>query len=420
MNIKALINILLASISLSFIVDASASSPKGGTFKFNQSNNNNGNALDPMDMPLAMPISDFFGRKEDGEWEVEDGANIAVNIMYVVSEGYDDSNYADYYNSDFALKGYNPRQPAEDALSEDNDGADVLSLNDAKTNPFIYGKAADQPVNNIAVTTCHESVTVEEYTPSCSYWANDSDYTRYAELYRQYGNRLRVDTVLFPAIGRPTLGKPRRDVTADSAYGERQERIMYFPHRHLDLIHVEALILRSGGEAVNDEMDRRIVTFTYRRNTYSPTNTVFTLFRKDDVRDPVYPYYSPSLSWGAIHSDKPYIFTIPSRTFLPEKFDIRDVEAIHTRLSGLRRTTNWACLAEDDSGAATPAGRYCYGEGDTNHHELYRSNAYVCFYDHSVKKLPSGAAPERLSICGADGNTVTSSMPPKYDPDGER
>jgi hypothetical protein len=408
MNIKALINILLASISLSFIVDASASSPKGGTFKFNQSNNNNGNALDPMDMPLAMPISDFFGRKEDGEWEVEDGANIAVNIMYVVSEGYDDSNYADYYNSDFALKGYNPRQPAEDALSEDNDGADVLSLNDAKTNPFIYGKAADQPVNNIAVTTCHESVTVEDYTPSCSYWANDSDYTRYADLYHQYGNRLRVDTLLFPAIGRPTLGKPRRDVTADSAYGERQERIMYFPHRHLDLIHVEALILRSGGEAVNDYMDRRIVTFTYRRDTYSPTNTVFTLVSHDDKSSESYPYASPSLSWGRTNSKSPYKSATFSKTFLPAQFDIRDVEAIHTRVSGLRRDTNWACLNADNTELPTPAGTNCLGE-------MYRSNAYICFYDSSTKKLPSGASPERLSICGVDGNQSTSKVPVKYD-----
>ncbi|MFP2422436.1 hypothetical protein ACLEXA_12955 [Pseudescherichia vulneris] len=419
MNIRTLFNILLASILLSFIIDAAASSPKGGAFKI-ANNSHNANNLNAMDMPLAMPISDFFGRKADGEWEHRDGANIAVNVMYVVSEGYDGPDYADYYGSDYAIKGYTPRHPAEDDLGDDNNDANVMSVNDAKTNPYVYGHAAAQAENNLAITTCHESVTESDYVPYCDYWANDSDFTRYKQLYQKYGNRLRVDTILFPAIGKYPTRDTEIDVTVDSAYGERQERIMYFPHRHLDLIHVEALILRSGGDAVNDEMDRRIVTFTYRRNESNPENTVFSLYRQTDSRDPVYPYYSPSISWGMIRSNRPYAFTIPSQTFLPEQFDIRDVEAIHTRLSGLRRTTNWACLAEDDSGSETPAGRYCYGEGDTKHHELYRSNAYVCFYDHSVRKLPSGATPERLSICEADGNKVTSTIPLKYDPDDNR
>nr|WP_159465614.1 hypothetical protein [Scandinavium goeteborgense] len=417
MNKNSLKCILLA-ISL-FPVISDASPPKGGAFKF-ANNSQNTNIQNPMDMPLAMPISNFFGRKADGDWEIPEGANIAVNVMYVVSEGYDGPDYADYYESDYTLKGYTPRNPAEDDLGEDNDDSKVMSVNDAKTNPYVYGHAATQAENNLAITTCHESVTAREYTINCDYWANDSDFTRYKQLYQKYGNRLRVDTILFPAIGRsPTQGR-KFDVTADSAYGDRQEKIIYFPHRYLDLIHVEALILRSGAEAVNDEMDRRIVTFTYSRDVSNPKNTVFSLFRQDDARNPVYPYYSPSLSWGAINSKDPYIYTIPSKTFLPEEFDIRDVEAIHTRLSGLRRTTNWACLSEDDSGAGTPAASYCYGEDDSDHHELYRSNAYVCFYDHDARKLPSGATPERLKICGADGNKVTSTVPNVYDPDGER
>lgn len=298
MNKNSLKCILLV-ISL-FPVISDASNPTGGAFKFDNKSRD-ANNLNPMDLPLAMPISNFFGRKADGDWENIEGANIAVNVMYVVSEGYDGPDYADYYESDYALKGYTPRQPAEDALGEDNNDAQVLSLNDAKTNPYIYGHVATQAENNLAITTCHESVTVHDYVSDCDYWANDADFTRYKQLYQKYGNRLRVDTILFPAIGR-SVQRGKFDVTADSAYGDRQERIIYFPHRHLDLIHVEALILRSGIEAVNDETDRRIVTFTYSRDVSDPKNTVFSLFRQDDALNPVYPYYSPSLSWGAIHS----------------------------------------------------------------------------------------------------------------------
>ncbi|WP_238486036.1 hypothetical protein [Rahnella perminowiae] len=316
---------LFIILNIASVNSFSATIPKGGAFKFAEPDGGGGTAQ-PLDMPLALPIANFFGYTRSGNkysYEEKNSLPIAINIMYIESSS-----------------GHVPAQRLPEITDDNFDFSEHYLHYDTQANyswvsggkegdwglPIINAKPYQKGDPFPAITACSGTpVTLKEQRYKCkpamtSSTRNLSLYDELIELAASKNQKLWVGTVIFP---RASDG-PEGNTSNNSTGGEGHELVVYLPHRHMEVIHLEALLL---GDA--DGSEPRLAAWTIqsddgeyfepyissRINNDYPANYAFVSNGKDTVN----------------HRKTEGMYLIPSYL---NRMAIVDVAAIHTRLAG--------------------------------------------------------------------------------------
>ncbi|MFK3662601.1 hypothetical protein ACI2I2_19145 [Scandinavium sp. NPDC088450] len=307
---------------LSFSV-FSATIPKGGVFKY--SIKVNGDELGPLDMPLALPIANFFGFTREGNqysYEEKNSLPIAINIMYIESslsdappprlpsitdDNFDFSEHYLHYKTDATYSW----------VSGGKEGGWVMPVINAQ--PYQQGDPFP------AVTTCVGTpATVKEQQYKCkpgmsSSTRNLSMYDELIDVAASMNKPLWVGTLVFPRASDGPEGYTSNAGTG----GEGHELVVYLPHRHLALIHLEAVLMGSANGA-----DRRLAAWTLK----SDDGEYFEPFSQYNNTEEF-----GFVSAGNTTDSRTTIFSVIPFSLMsnnPPRMPIAEVAAIHTRLAG--------------------------------------------------------------------------------------
>ncbi|ADW75535.1 hypothetical protein Rahaq_3946 [Rahnella aceris] len=305
----------------------SATIPKGGVFKFAESDSGGGTAQ-PLDMPLALPIANFFGYTRSGDkysYEEKNSLPIAINIMYIESSS-----------------GQVPAQRLPEITDDNFDFSEHYLHYDTQANyswvsggkegdwglPIINAKPYQKGDPFPAITACSGTpVSLKEQRYKCkpamtSSTRNLSLYDELIELAASKNQKLWVGTIIFP---RASDG-PEGNTSNNSTGGEGHELVVYLPHRHMEVIHLEALLL---GDA--DGSEQRLAAWTLQ----SDDGEYFVRYKSFRINND-YPadYAFVSNGKDTLNHNK-----TESKYLIPyyldnERMAITDVAAIHTRLAG--------------------------------------------------------------------------------------
>ncbi|WP_246316631.1 hypothetical protein [Scandinavium goeteborgense] len=183
-----------------------ASSPKGGVFNFAEIDTSGG-STDPLDMPLALPIANFFSYSRDGNkysYTAKNSLPIAINIMYIESSlGHipvPDSQYPPITEDNFYFSEHFIHYDADERnswVSGGREGDWSLPIINAK--PHNPGDAI--PV----ITACYDSYeTAKESRYKCrpASTASTQELSGYNNLINYSASKnkpLWVGSIVFPA-----------------------------------------------------------------------------------------------------------------------------------------------------------------------------------------------------------------------------
>jgi hypothetical protein len=329
-----------------------ASSPKGGVFNFAEIDNSGG-STDPLDMPLALPIANFFGYTRDGNkysYTAKNSLPIAINIMYIESSlGHiPDSQLPPITDDNFDFSEHYMHYDADERYSWVSGGREGdWSLPIINAKPHVPGDAV--PV----ITACSGSYeTAKESLYNCRPTSTTSTqklsaYNNLLNLATSQNKPLWVGSIVFPAAS----DGPEGNTSNTAIGGEGQELVVYLPHRHMSLIHLEAILL---GDAKGS--DQRLAAWTLKSDDGEHFIPYMSSF--DDVGGPAF------VSTGkdtANNSKTAGVYIIPY--YMNDRMRILDIAAIHTRLVG---GVEWSGMWN---------GRNATGSGQG----IWGSNVFTCF-----------------------------------------
>ncbi|MFP2420380.1 hypothetical protein ACLEXA_02285 [Pseudescherichia vulneris] len=359
-----------------------ASSPKGGVFNFAEIDNSGG-STDPLDMPLALPIANFFGYTRDGNkysYTAKNSLPIAINIMYIESslghipdsqlppitdDNYDFSEHYMHYDADERYSW----------VSGGREGDWSLPIINAKAH--VPGDAV--PV----ITACSGSYeTPKESRYKCRPASTTSTqelsgYNNLINFAASKNKPLWVGSIVFPAAS----DGPEGNTSNVAIGGEGHEMVIYLPHRRMSLIHFEAILL---GDAKGS--DRRLAAWTLKSD--DGEHFIPYLDSYDDVMGPAF----VSVGKDTLNNRtlEP-LYLIPY--YMNDSVRIIDIAAIHTRLVG---GVEWPGIWSDHAPVASGLG-------------IEGSNIFMCFngekgsvddytdLEHFQEPSITGISPDRNS-----------------------
>lgn len=332
MNVKAVVFIIGSIMSINTFP---ANIPKGGVFKFAEPDGGGGGA-EPLDMPLALPIANFFGYARSGNtyyYDKDSSLPIAINVMYIESASgqLPDSRIPEITDDNYDFSEHYLHFDTGNNYSWVSGGKEGnwgLPIINAK--PYVKG----QPFP--AITACSGTpTTLKEQRYNCKPGTNSgtrnlSSYDTLISVAESQNQKLWVGSVVFPSAS----SGPEGNTSNTSTGGEGHEMVIYLPHRHMSLIHLEAILL--GGSS---SIDRRLASWS---------------FKSEDGVNFV-PYYIDSsgnyafVSTGSSKENEKTEVMMPIPGYLNSSIPIVELAAIHTRIGGgLKWTVPWGTEAGDN------------------------------------------------------------------------
>ena len=328
------ITLIFATLCLLPISAFSATIPQGGVFKFTEPDGGGG-AAQPLDMPLALPVANFFGYAVSGNsyyYDEKSSSPIAVNIMYIESDDMQipASRLPEITDDNYDFSQHYLHYASGDKYSwvsggkEGDWGLPVINAKPyTKNDPFP------------AITACSGTpATLKEQRYKCKPGMTSGSrtlslYDELLDVATKQNKTLWVGTLVFP---RASAG-PEGSTSNIGTGGEGHELVVYLPHRHMSLIHVEAILLEG-----TSGMHQVLTAWTLKSND----GENFTYYKGPEGNNQSH-YPAPAfVSTGNPAAFNGFMGIGLLNQYENESVPVTEVAAIHTRIGGgLEWTSLW-------------------------------------------------------------------------------